>query len=148
MDLVVKKMGRSPIAARSAREMIEQIKKCTFDLILVNFDLPDINGKEIPFLEKLRSNFSALQLPIILISAAGNQELMIKGLDHGCNDCITVPINGPLVLAQIKNQLKLKTNLRLLKPCSSVTIILGKPNRNGCAVAPTPRRSGSGGRKP
>ena len=67
------------------------------DLILLDLGLPDIDGMEV-----IRSVRSWSQLPIIVISARGNDQDKISALDEGADDYLTKPFSTEELLARIR----------------------------------------------
>ncbi len=72
------------------------------DLILLDVDLPDINGREACRL--LRS--SGVTAPVIMLTAAAGEADTILGLDSGANDYVTKPFKFNVLLARIRAQLR------------------------------------------
>lgn len=78
----------------------------SYDLVLLDILLPDISGLDI--LQKARANPKTANLPIILMSALGDSEDVVKGLEWGANDYITKPLTLSIVRARVNTQLRLK----------------------------------------
>ncbi len=72
------------------------------DLILMDLDLPDMNGREAS--RKIRDG--GVASPIIMLTAAGSEEDTILGLDAGASDYVTKPFKLSLLLARIRAQLR------------------------------------------
>lgn len=72
------------------------------DLILLDVDLPDINGREA--CRQMRERQVAA--PIIMLTAADTDEDTVKGLDAGANDYVTKPFKLAVLLARIRAQLR------------------------------------------
>jgi len=73
-----------------------------FDLILLDLMLPKISGEQLCSI--WRQN--ALQTPIIIVTAKGQEKERIKGLDLGADDYITKPFSLEEMLARIKAVLR------------------------------------------
>ena len=108
------------------------------DLVLLDVNLPDIEGFEI--LKKLRMERSPLELPVMLVTALHESVDMIKGFNLGANEFITKPIDLPVVLARIRNLLNLReafsastAETRLLTAKASKPRISVRSRREGCA---------------
>lgn len=76
------------------------------DLILLDIMMPDMDGYEV--CTRLKANEKTKNIPIIFLTAKANIDDETKGLSFGAVDYITKPINPPLVLARVKNQLLVK----------------------------------------
>jgi CheY-like chemotaxis protein len=98
--------------AKSGREAIHAIEVRRPHLILLNFDLPDIDGCEV--CQQLKANPKTQAVPVILISAskAGNQKL--RGFEMGCDDYIQSPLQPEEVRVRVKNQFDLQATRRQL----------------------------------
>jgi DNA-binding response OmpR family regulator len=72
------------------------------DLVLLDVDLPDINGREA--CRRLRAAGSSV--PVIMLTAAGGDEDTIRGLDAGANDYVAKPFKFSVLLARIRAQLR------------------------------------------
>ncbi|GJJ03333.1 hypothetical protein RugamoR64_38710 [Duganella rhizosphaerae] len=84
------------VAANSGNEALRQSLKCDFALILLDVQMPDMNGLETATL--LRTNPKTCHLPIIFVTAGMNEKHhLFKGYESGAVDYLIKPIE-PLVL--------------------------------------------------
>src|SRR6266567_1934030 len=97
--------GYAVALAKSGREAIELLGERRFDLVLLDIMMPGLNGLEV--LKLLRRVDSLIDLPIILVTAKGESEDIVEGLEQGANDYVTKPLDFPVVLARIRTQLAL-----------------------------------------
>ena len=72
------------------------------DLILMDLDLPDGNGREA--CRQLRAQ--GVTAPIIMLTAAGGDADTIQGLDSGASDYVAKPFKFAVLLARIRAQLR------------------------------------------
>lgn len=96
----------NPIIADSGEEALETIKSKEVDLILLDIMLPGINGFEV--CKKSKSELSSKEVPIIMLTARGEEEDIIKGLEAGADDYITKPFSPKVLIARIKAVLRRK----------------------------------------
>lgn len=82
-----------------ARDLVDRKR---FDLILLDLMLPEIGGEAL--CQAWRRN--AVQTPIIMITAKGQEKDRIKGLDLGADDYITKPFSLEEMLARIRAVLR------------------------------------------
>jgi DNA-binding response OmpR family regulator len=73
-----------------------------FDLVLLDVMLPGRSGHEV--LAEIRR--SRPQLPVILVTALGEKQDVVEGLDLGADDYVTKPFNLDELLARIRAQLR------------------------------------------
>ncbi|MGA0603679.1 response regulator transcription factor [Caulobacter sp. KR2-114] len=88
--------------AASATEGIRQAKDGRPDLVLLDVDLPDMDGREAC---RLMRN-GGVTAPIIMLTAASSDSDTILGLDSGASDYVTKPFRFNVLLARIRAQLR------------------------------------------
>lgn len=77
------------------------------DLILLDWMLPGLSGIE--FMRELRGVEATRDLPVIMVTARGEEEDRVRGLDLGCDDYITKPFNHSELIARIRAVLRRTT---------------------------------------
>ncbi len=92
--------------ARNGKEAISAVKSNEFHLVLMDIMMPEIDG--ISALSAIRE-FS--NLPIILLTAKGEDTDKVLGLNLGADDYITKPFNPIEMLARVRSQLRRYTKL-------------------------------------
>ena len=95
--------------AADAENATEKIKIIKFDLIILDIMMPGKNG-----LEFIRDNKNKLDTPIILLTAKGEAEERIEGLEIGADDYLPKPFEPKELILRIKNILN-KTKKKDLK---------------------------------
>jgi DNA-binding response OmpR family regulator len=88
--------------AATASEGISAARAVRPDLILLDVDLPDMNGREACRL--LRA--AGVGAPVIMLTAADGEADTILGLDSGATDYVTKPFKFNVLLARIRAQLR------------------------------------------
>ena len=86
------------------------------DLILLDVELPDINGYEV--CKILKNNDQTKKIPIIFVTARNSEADEEYGLNLGAIDYITKPFNNAIVKLRIKNYLNLKIKNDMLEKLS------------------------------
>ena len=94
--------------ASVAREKIENIE---FDLIILDIMMPGESGLNLT--DSLKKN--NFKTPILLLSALGNPEDRIKGLELGANDYLSKPFEPKELLLRIKNLIQKNKFLKRIK---------------------------------
>lgn len=92
----------SATEAANGGEALEIVKTKSFDLVLLDVGLPDIDGRELCKL--FRRN--GVKSPIIMLTGADSESDTILGLDSGANDYVTKPFRLGVLLARIRAQLR------------------------------------------
>ncbi len=130
-------------AHESGREAIESGTHETFDLVLLDLMLPDMDGVEV--CRRLRQ--ARPSLPIFMLTARGSEDDKVAGLDAGADDYLTKPFAVRELLARI-NALARRATATPADPeivsVDDCTIDLGRleARRADQSVQLTPREAG------
>ena len=76
------------------------------DLILLDVMMPGMNGFEV--CRSLKDNANTCLIPVVIMTALGQTEDRIKGIEAGADDFLTKPVNRDELLARIRTSLRLK----------------------------------------
>jgi DNA-binding response OmpR family regulator len=90
------------IVTGSGQEAMEKAKEDSFDMVLLDVGLPDIDGREVCRLLR-RAN---VNVPVIMLTGADSDSDQILGLDSGANDYVTKPFRLGVLLARMRAQLR------------------------------------------
>ncbi len=105
--------GIHVIQASSAQAALDLLSTATFDLILLDMLMPEMNGWEI--LERIRSNSETFDVPVILLSTEADEKETLRALTAGADDVLRKPLENDLTLARIHHHLVLKQRHDALK---------------------------------
>lgn len=83
----------------------------TPDLIILDLMLPGMDGLEL--CKQLKANQNTMQIPVIMVTAKGEEEDIIKGLEMGADDYITKPFSPKILVARVKAVLRRKHQEKL-----------------------------------
>ena len=89
--------------APSAAKLFEILENALADLILLDIEMPDMNGYEA--IKKLKADKRFAEIPVIFLTAKTDESSELEGFDLGAVDYISKPFSGPLLLKRIENQL-------------------------------------------
>lgn len=81
--------------------LFQRLSSQQFDLVLLDVNLPGLNGFEL--LRQIRENPKYKTLPVIIISAEGEDETLSKCFDLGANDYIRKPIYHEILKARVRS---------------------------------------------
>ena len=99
------------VAARDGREMWQELDRHVIDLIVLDLMLPDIDGLTLCRELRVKSN-----IPVLMLTARGEETDRIVGIEMGADDYLVKPFNPRELLARIKTILRrtraLPPNLR------------------------------------
>ena len=102
----------SVITCDSGEEVEDIVQADKPDLILLDIMLPGINGLEI--CKRLQADTTSQKIPIIILSALGEESDIINGLELGASDYISKPFSPKILLARVKSALR-RSNFALEK---------------------------------
>ena len=100
----LEKEGLIVSSATNGNEGLKELKKFEPNLLLLDWMLPDFSGIEI--CKNIRKDSNFKNLPIIMLTAKGEEEDKIKGLDSGVDDYLTKPFSFNELFARIKAVLR------------------------------------------
>ena len=102
------KQGYLVSCAHSGSEAIEEAKKGIHSLVLLDLMMPGIDGLEV--CKALRSNEVTKDLPIVMLTAKGEESDIVTGLELGADDYITKPFSNAVLAARVKTVLRRKNS--------------------------------------
>ena len=99
----LEKEGYKVSSSSNGEEALSVIKEKKPDLVLLDWMLPDLSG--IKICQYLKQDKKVKNIPIIMLTAKGEEEDKVKGLNTGAEDYMTKPFSFPELLARIKSLL-------------------------------------------
>src|SRR5688572_20152523 len=100
-------LGYTNVAlATGGKEALERIDRSPVDLVLLDVMMPGVDG--IMVLETLRAKQRLAQLPVIMVSAASEQESVVRCIELGAEDYLTKPVNATMLKARVGATLEKK----------------------------------------
>lgn len=107
LDLIeynLKKEGFDVLKAENGLEGIETARKYHPNLVLLDIMMPKMDGFEV--VERMRDDPKLKHIPIIFLTARGDEKTEVEGLDKGGDDYITKPISTTKLISRIKAVLR------------------------------------------
>jgi two-component system KDP operon response regulator KdpE len=93
--------GYSVLTATSGRQAIDVTAVEAPDLVVLDLNLPDVDGVEV-----CRQIRGWATMPIVVLSAEGSERRKVLALDEGADDYVTKPFSMPELLARIRVALR------------------------------------------
>ena len=90
------------VAAATGREALKQVLSDHFDAIILDVDLPDMDGRQVCRLVRR----VGISTPIILLTAADTDADTILGLDAGASDYLVKPFRMGVLLARLRAHIR------------------------------------------
>ena len=97
------------------------------DLILLDIDMPDVDGFEV--CRRLKALPATMNIPIVFLTGAGATEDKIRGLEQGAVDFVTKPFEPAELRARVRAALRTKYLLDLLNKKAMIDGLTGLWNR-------------------
>lgn len=106
--------GYNCLEAENANEAHSLIVDDKPDMVLLDWMMPGASGIE--FARRLRKDETTADIPIIMLTAKGDEEYKIKGLEAGVDDYITKPFSPRELVARLKAVLRRTTPKGIEEP--------------------------------
>ena len=100
----LEKEGFVVSSSTNGNDGLKELKKFEPNLLLLDWMLPDLSGIDV--CKSLRRDKNYKNLPIIMLTAKGEEEDKVKGLESGVDDYITKPFGFNELMARIKALLR------------------------------------------
>lgn len=98
------KEGYTVVSAESAEEAMMLVEESDFDLILMDWMLPNASGIEA--CRRIKRGKETSHIPIIMLTARGEEEDKIRGLDTGADDYVVKPYSIKELMARVRAGLR------------------------------------------
>lgn len=115
---VLTEHGYEVVSANNGVDGIKMVASEKPDLVLLDVVMPGIDGFEVCKL--LRKDESNNLIPIIMLTAQGNEEDKLAGLELGADDYITKPFNPRELVSRVRNTLLRIDRNRLANPLTGL----------------------------
>jgi diguanylate cyclase (GGDEF)-like protein len=96
--------GFEVVTVGSAEEGLERLRDGSVDLVLSDVNLPGLDGFSLT--SRIRDDEQTRDLPIVLVSAAGETPRCVTGLECGADDFFAKPVDPDILLARIEASLR------------------------------------------
>ncbi|MEP7016239.1 MAG: SpoIIE family protein phosphatase [Verrucomicrobiota bacterium] len=95
----LRRQGYAVATAENGREAMERLRVETFDLVLLDIMMPEMDGYEV--LQRLKADDALRSIPVIMISALGQLDSVVRCIEMGAEDYLLKPFNPTLLKARI-----------------------------------------------
>ncbi len=112
-QLLLSDAGYRVITAGTGEEALAYLDLVTPDLVLLDLMLPGVSGYDIA--RQIKESPSRPFIPIILVTARGDQQTKVSGLDAGADDLLVKPVEFAELLARVRAMLRLQRSQRSLQ---------------------------------
>ena len=101
IEIYLTSEGYNVICAYDGKEALEKLSENTVHLIIMDIMMPELDGIRATIKIRERNN-----IPIIMLSAKGEDNDKILGLNIGADDYVTKPLNHLELMARVRSQLR------------------------------------------
>ena len=106
VSINLEKEGYSVKGAATGEDALEFVEKSVPSLVLLDLMLPGIDGFEV--CRSLRADPRTANVPIVILSAKGEESDIVTGLELGADDYVTKPFSPRILLARVRAVLRRK----------------------------------------
>lgn len=99
--------------AINGRKAQQILSRATFDLILCDWEMPEMNGLEL--LKWYRGQPDTQSVPFIMVTSRGDKENVVEAIQAGVSDYIGKPFSNEQLVAKVKKSLQRSGKLALLQ---------------------------------
>jgi PleD family two-component response regulator len=118
LTLQLQNAGYEVIEAEDGLVALETAQHVFPDLVLLDVMMPQMDGHEV--CRRLRASYVTRHIPIIMLTARGEEEARIAGLEGGANDYVTKPWGKKELELRIKNALEWSRQQRSASPLTGL----------------------------
>lgn len=127
ISLLLLRQGHRVEQCSTAKEGLIKLKQTRFDLIVLDWMLPEMNGIE--FMRIYREDPSH-QTPILMVTAKTEPQDIVNGLEAGADDYLTKPFEPSILNARVKSLLRRSKNIFQPEKTPEDQIQIGQMNVN------------------
>jgi two-component system phosphate regulon response regulator PhoB len=98
------KEGFDVVVAFNGEQALRAVKEERFDLVLLDLMLPDISGIEV--CKKLKANPQTAQIPVVMVTAKGEEVDRIVGFELGADDYVVKPFSVRELILRVRSILR------------------------------------------
>src|SRR4051794_14163944 len=102
----IRKQGHDVSTAEDGRRALELLAERHFDLVLLDIMMPSVNGYDV--LAAMKADPALRHIPVIVVSAVGEQDSVVRCIELGAEDYLLKPFNAVLLRARISASLEKK----------------------------------------
>ena len=103
LEFRLNSLGHEILLATDGKQALAMVKSDRPDLVLLDVMMPVMGGFQV--LRKLKEDDDTSSIPVIMLSAKGQEKDIVTGLEYGAFDYITKPFSFPELIARIDRAL-------------------------------------------
>lgn len=103
IGIMLERGGFDVLKARDAQAALGVLEETVPDLIILDVMMPGMNGIEL--CQVIRQSDATRKTPVLILSARGDAESIIKGIEAGANDYLPKPILHHDLVSKVRSML-------------------------------------------
>ncbi|HEV8197546.1 MAG TPA: type II/IV secretion system protein [Gemmatimonadales bacterium] len=103
MKDLLERQGYTVVEARDGAQALEEVDRHAPDIVILDLNLPGVDGYSV--LSQLRSRPATRQLPIVVLTAKGDEDNEVRVLELGADDFLTKPFRAKALAARLESAL-------------------------------------------
>ncbi|NWF68362.1 MAG: response regulator [Chloroflexi bacterium] len=103
IGIMLERGGFGVLKAKDAQAALSVLEQNTPDLIILDVMMPGMDGIEL--CERIRRRSDTLETPVLILSARGDAESVMRGMEAGANDYLPKPILHHDLVAKVRMML-------------------------------------------
>jgi two-component system phosphate regulon response regulator PhoB len=104
VQLNLDREGYRVLTCETGEQAMAVARSKTPDLIVLDLMLPGIDGLEV--CKRLKADSALQQIPVVMLTAKGEESDIVAGLELGADDYITKPFSGKVLVARVRRLLR------------------------------------------
>ncbi|HTL04614.1 MAG TPA: type II/IV secretion system protein [Gemmatimonadales bacterium] len=100
---LLQRQGYTVVEARDGAQALDEVDRHAPDIVILDLNLPGVDGYSV--LSQLRSRQATRQLPIIVLTAKGDEDNEVRVLELGADDFLTKPFRAKALAARLESAL-------------------------------------------
>jgi len=104
IGIMLQRAGFETFAGQSAQEALGYLQVFKIDLLITDFNMPEMNGLDL--IRTLRKRNDYQQLPIVMLSSWGDPEMIERSKEAGANDYWSKPMMQHDIITKLNNNIK------------------------------------------
>jgi sigma-B regulation protein RsbU (phosphoserine phosphatase) len=137
------RLGYAVDVAANGRRALELARTAAYDLVLLDIMMPEVDGYRV--LETMKGDAELRDVPVVMISAVGEVESVVKCLELGAEDYLPKPFNPTILRARVGSTLerkRLRDQERLFAKAMERELEIGRQIQAGFLPESLPRADG------
>ncbi|HEU5219161.1 MAG TPA: type II/IV secretion system protein [Gemmatimonadales bacterium] len=100
---LLERQGYSVVEARDGAQALDEVDRHAPDIVILDLNLPGVDGYSV--LSQLRSRPATRQIPIVVLTAKGDEDNEVRVLELGADDFLTKPFRAKALAARLESAL-------------------------------------------